>query len=309
MRSADRKGITLIELLVVIAIISILASAVMPLSRMTVRRIKEIELRSGLRTVRSAIDAFNRDCLTKKLASDNCSHDNYPESLEALTKPLTLAGTGDKTRKYLRRIPRDPMMPPDYIGDENGWGLRSYSDLPDSTQWGGENVYDVYSKSEETGLEGVKDGAWERMITEITMEGDSMRQNDGGRGFRSQRGFTLLELMIVLAIMGILITIAQPNLKTSITRAKEAVLREDLFQVREALDQFYADNGKYPSQLAELVNQSEKSRSYLREIPKDPFTGAPDWITIGIEGDDGGAFDVHSASPLVATNGMPYNTW
>ena len=160
MRSADRKGITLIELLVVIAIISILASAVMPLSRMTVRRIKEIELRSGLRTVRSAIDAFNRDCLTKKLASDNCSHDNYPESLEALTKPLTLAGTGDKTRKYLRRIPRDPMMPPDYIGDENGWGLRSYSDLPDSTQWGGENVYDVYSKSEETGLDGVKYGAW-----------------------------------------------------------------------------------------------------------------------------------------------------
>ena len=147
------------------------------------------------------------------------------------------------------------------------------------------------------------------MITEITMEGDSMRQNDGGRGFRSQRGFTLLELMIVLAIMGILITIAQPNLKTSITRAKEAVLREDLFQVREALDQFYADNGKYPSQLAELVNQSEKSRSYLREIPKDPFTGAPDWITIGIEGDDGGVFDVHSASPLVATNGTPYNTW
>lgn len=126
---------------------------------------------------------------------------------------------------------------------------------------------------------------------------------------RSQRGFTLLELMIVLAIMGVLITIAQPNMKQAVIRAKEAVLREDLFQMRDALDQYYADNGKYPVQLGDLVNRTEKSRSYLREIPKDPFTGADDWITIGLEGEDGGVFDVHSASPLVATNDTPYNTW
>jgi general secretion pathway protein G len=125
----------------------------------------------------------------------------------------------------------------------------------------------------------------------------------------SERGFTLLELMIVMAIMGILITIAQPNLKQSLVRAREAVLREDLYQLRDALDQYYADNAKYPGQLADLVNQSEKSRSYLREIPKDPFTGAPDWITVALEGEDGGVFDVHSASPLVATDGSAYNTW
>jgi general secretion pathway protein G len=125
----------------------------------------------------------------------------------------------------------------------------------------------------------------------------------------SDRGFTLLELMIVLAIMGILITLAQPNLKQSIFRAKEAVLRDDLYQIRDALDQYYADNGKYPGQIADLVNQSEKAKSYLRGIPKDPFTGATDWITVALEGEEGGVFDVHSASPLIGTDGTAYNTW
>jgi general secretion pathway protein G len=126
---------------------------------------------------------------------------------------------------------------------------------------------------------------------------------------RLQHGFTLLELMIVLAIMGILLTIAQPNLKQSVIRAREAVLREDLFQMRDALDQYYADNGKYPAQLADLVNTADKSRSYLREIPKDPFTNAADWIIVTLEGEDGGVFDVRSASPIVAGDGTAYNTW
>jgi general secretion pathway protein G len=126
---------------------------------------------------------------------------------------------------------------------------------------------------------------------------------------RSERGFTLLELMIVLAILGVLVTIAQPNLKNSIVRAREAVLREDLFQMREAIDQYYADNGKYPAQLSDLVSTSDKMKSYIRGIPKDPFTGAADWITVSVEGDDGGVFDVHSASPIVAFDGTAYNSW
>jgi general secretion pathway protein G len=125
----------------------------------------------------------------------------------------------------------------------------------------------------------------------------------------SQRGFTLLELMIVLAIMGILLTIAQPSLKSSIVRAREAVLREDLFQLREAIDQYYADNDKYPSEIQDLLNQQERTRSYLRDIPKDPFTGATDWITVAPEGEEGGVFDVHSASPLIALDGTSYNSW
>jgi general secretion pathway protein G len=128
------------------------------------------------------------------------------------------------------------------------------------------------------------------------------------------RGFTLIELLIVMAIMGVLLTIAAPNLKQSITRARESVLMEDLFQIREAIDQYYTDNGKYPAVLTDLVNTQDKAKSYLRAIPKDPFTNATDWITVALEssGDssgDAGVFDVHSASPLMALDGTPYNTW
>jgi general secretion pathway protein G len=156
------KGLTLIELLVVIAIISILAAAALPLSRMTVKRVKEIELRGNLRTLRSAIDAFKKDCLEKRLSSDYCKSDQdfYPESIEQLAQPLKLAGAVDKTKKFLRKIPRDPMTELDSPGNTNNWGLRSYSDQPDSSQWGGGNVFDVYSKSEVVALDGSRYNTW-----------------------------------------------------------------------------------------------------------------------------------------------------
>jgi len=175
------EGITLIELIVVIAIVGILASAVLPLSRMTVRRVQEMELRSSLRVIRTAIDAFHRDCLPAtagpalvpvpgraaaltaplKLSSEYCKADQdyYPESLELLTQPLSLANSADKTRKYLRRIPQDPMTPT--VSDPSGnWGLRSYQDAPDSRDWGGGNVFDVYSKSEAVAIDGTKYNTW-----------------------------------------------------------------------------------------------------------------------------------------------------
>ncbi len=159
------KGITFIELLVVIAILGILATAVMPLSRMTVKRTREMELRSSLRAIRTAIDAFHRDCLPGspvKLSQDYCKADQdyYPESLEQLTEPLKLGNAVDKTRKYLRRIPRDPMMPQNSPDNPNNWGLRSYGDEPDSREWGGGNVFDVHSKSEETAMDGSKYNTW-----------------------------------------------------------------------------------------------------------------------------------------------------
>ncbi len=163
MRNFRQHGVTLIELLVVIAIMGILATAAMPLTRMTVTRTKEIELRGNLRILRTAIDAFKKDCIDKKLSTDYCKSDqeNFPESIEQLTEPLTLAGSlGGKTRKYLRRIPRDPMTELDSSGNPNNWGLRSYSDPPDSTQWGGGNVFDVYSKSDKIALDGSKYSTW-----------------------------------------------------------------------------------------------------------------------------------------------------
>jgi general secretion pathway protein G len=141
-----------------------------------------------------------------------------------------------------------------------------------------------------------------------------------GKGPDRARGFTLIELLIVMAILGILISIAAPNLKQSIVRAREAVLKEDLFQIREAIDQYYADNDKYPAALSDLMNPQAKNKSYLRVMPKDPFTNAEDWVTVAVEssgdssnsgdsGGDSGIFDVHSASPLIAIDGTPYNTW
>ncbi len=121
---------------------------------------------------------------------------------------------------------------------------------------------------------------------------------------RGSRGFTLIELMMVVSIVGILATLAVPSYQTAVRKAKEAVLRQDLFTLRDLLDQHRADQGKYPASLEALV-----SAGYLRRIPTDPFTGSTStWQEI-VEPTEGGVFDVYSGSDLVGTNGVPYNRW
>lgn len=122
----------------------------------------------------------------------------------------------------------------------------------------------------------------------------------GGR----QSGFTLIELMIVVVIIGILATIAVPSYRQSVVKAREAVLRQDLFTMRDLLDQYRADRGKYPPSLKDLV-----TATYLRSVPVDPITqSASTWQEI-VDETEGGVFDVHSGADLVASNGTPYNQW
>ena len=125
-----------------------------------------------------------------------------------------------------------------------------------------------------------------------------------GRACSADEGFTLVELMIVVAIVGILATISVPSYHTSLIKARETVLRQDLFTMREVLDQHRADQGKYPASLGELV-----AGGYLRMVPKDPFTNSTNtWQEIS-EPTEGGVFDVYSGSDLVGTNGTAYNQW
>jgi len=121
---------------------------------------------------------------------------------------------------------------------------------------------------------------------------------------KEANGFTMIELMIVVSIVGILATLAVPSYQGTLLRAREAALRQDLFTMREVLDQHRADQGKYPPSLRALVDAG-----YLRAIPNDPFTNlATTWqeITTPVEE---GVVDVFSGSDLVGTNGEPYNRW
>lgn len=143
----NSRGVTLIELIVTMAIMAILAMAVLPLSRVTYKRSKELELRQNLRIIRQALDEYKKLVDENKIPKEALSS-GYPESLEVLVEGVELQGPTPFRHKFLRRIPKDPMT------EDGEWGLRSYSDEPDSEIWGGQDVYDVYSKSDETALDG-----------------------------------------------------------------------------------------------------------------------------------------------------------
>jgi general secretion pathway protein G len=127
----------------------------------------------------------------------------------------------------------------------------------------------------------------------------------------SSRGFTMIELMVVMTIMVVLATIGLAQYRQSIVRTREAVLKEDLFRMRDAIDQYYADKNVYPSTLEALV-----ADGYLRRMPKDPFTESESsWVPVAAEADarnptaQPGVYDVKSGSEQVALDGTNYADW
>ena len=152
------RGFTFVEMLVVVALVSILASAIMPLAKVTMQRQREVELRRALRDMRTAIDHYKDAVDQGQIPASRVrpGSEGYPPDLRILVVGVEAAGQGTTERKlkFLRRIPIDPMT------GEAEWGLRSYEDRPDSRTWGGQNVYDVYSKSEGTALDGTKYRDW-----------------------------------------------------------------------------------------------------------------------------------------------------
>jgi general secretion pathway protein G len=153
----SERGYTFVEILVVTTIIMILASGIMPLAKVTSQRAREAELRRALREMRTAIDKFKDAADTGQIGSLDIKvgSENYPPDLQTLVDGVSAANdaTGRKL-KYLRRIPTDPMT------RTSEWGLRSYQDRPDSTRWGGQNVFDVYTTFEGKALDGTKYRDW-----------------------------------------------------------------------------------------------------------------------------------------------------
>ena len=146
------RGFTVAELVMVSALIAILAAIALPTARFMQKREKESELRLDLRLMRNAIDDY-KHLADQGMIQVEIGTEGYPKSLDDLVNGVSIVGQQTK-RKFMRRIPIDPMT------GKAEWGLRSYQDSPDSTSWGGQNVYDVYSLSQGTALDGTKYKDW-----------------------------------------------------------------------------------------------------------------------------------------------------
>ena len=153
-----KNGFTLVEMLVTLTILAILSAAALPLAKISVKREREITLQRNLRLIREAIDSYKKLVDEKKIQVDEDT-EGYPPDLETLVTGIEveISEKGKKRTKifkFLRRIPKDPMT------NSYDWGLRSYQDDLDSNVWGGENVYDIYTKSPGTALDGTKYTDW-----------------------------------------------------------------------------------------------------------------------------------------------------
>lgn len=151
--AADDRAFTLLELIVAMVILLVLTTVALPLAQNQVKRVKEAELRSDLRDLRGAIDRYKAMAEQGQIPSTQATF-NYPPDLKTLVEGVSLRGTAKGKYKFLRKIPVDPMT------GTTDWGMRSMQDDADSKSWGGEDVFDVYSKSDGTALDGTKYSDW-----------------------------------------------------------------------------------------------------------------------------------------------------
>lgn len=150
---ASERAFTLVELIAVIGILMLLTTAALPIERIHAQHVKEIELRRDLREIRTAIDRY-KDFADEGLISTDPDTLGYPPNLDVLVSGVEVKGQSDLKYKFLRKIPVDPMT------GQADWGLRSMQDDPDSTDWGGQNVFNVFSKSQAAGLNGTPYSSW-----------------------------------------------------------------------------------------------------------------------------------------------------
>jgi general secretion pathway protein G len=151
--STAEAGMTLLELVLACSILLVLTSAAMPIARYTIVHKREAELHYDLRQMRDAIDRY-KDLADRNLIRIEVGSEGYPPDLDTLVKGVQLGAGNDRKIRFLRKIPKDPMT------GQNEWGLRAVQDDPDSTSWGGKNIFDVYSKSQGTASDGTKYSDW-----------------------------------------------------------------------------------------------------------------------------------------------------
>jgi general secretion pathway protein G len=153
-RRKSQRGLTLVELIVAFTILMVLTSMAVPAARYKIRRERERELRYALREVRSAIDKYKDAADAQKVGPTKLGTEGYPENLQMLVDGVKMTGQVDKKIKFLRRIPKDPFT------NSTEWGLRSMQDEPTANSWGGQNVFDVYSKTTAKAADGTPYADW-----------------------------------------------------------------------------------------------------------------------------------------------------
>jgi general secretion pathway protein G len=154
MRRRNQRGLTLVELIVAFSLMLLLTTMSVPLARAKVRRERERQLRNSLDEIRKAIDKYNDFAVAGLIPPGKIDSDKYPESLQQLVEGVKLNGQVDKKIRFLRRIPVDPFT------HSTDWGVRSTQDDPTSMSWGGQNVFDVYSKTYEKAPDGTNYSDW-----------------------------------------------------------------------------------------------------------------------------------------------------